>query len=79
MKVLYCRRLDPAKERDAVAFVDFELNDHIRIYGLRLIRQPDGAMYIYAPQAGGRRTATFSKPMAERLTAMAVEALETAR
>lgn len=79
MKVIYCRRLDSAKDRDAIAFIDVELNDHIRIYGLRLLRQPDGAHYIYAPQqAGGRRTATFSKPMAEWLTAMAVEAYEAA-
>lgn len=75
MKILYCH---PTKERgakDCVAFVDVELNEHIRLYGLRLVRQPDGAYFLFSPQAGPRRTATFSKPLAERLTALAVEAL----
>jgi len=78
MKVLYCHPLRDAKARDAVAFVDVELNEHIRLYALRLVRQPDGAYRLYAAQAGTRRTATFSTPMAERLTALAVEALEAA-
>ena len=62
-----------------MAFVDIELNKHIRLYALRLVRQPDGGFRLYAPQAGQRRTATFSTPMAERLTALAVEALEASR
>ncbi len=79
MKVLYCRKLETTKERDAVAFVDVELNEHIRLYGLRLVRQPDGEHRLYAPQAGQRRVATFSEPMSVRLTAMAVEALGAAQ
>ena len=78
MRVLYCHRLTDSKARDCVASVDFELNEHIRIYALRLIRQPDGSFFLYAPTAGTRRTATFSKPMAERLTALAVAAYEAA-
>lgn len=78
MKILYCHPLPNAKARDAIAFVDVELNEHIRMYGLRLVQQPDGRHMLYSPQAGTRRTATFSKPMAERLTALAVEAYEAA-
>lgn len=79
MKILYCHPLPDAKARDAIAFVDVELNEHIRLYALRVVRHPDGNHSLYAPQAGTRRTATFSKPMAERLTALAVEAYQAAR
>ncbi|MBM7045232.1 hypothetical protein [Rhizobium lusitanum] len=78
MRVLYCHKLKEAKQRDCVAFVDFELNDHIRLYALRLVRQPDGSFYLYAPQAGTRRTATFSPSLAGRLTELAVAAYEAA-
>lgn len=75
MKILYCHPTRECGAKDCVAFVDVELNEHIRLYGLRLVRQPDGAHFLFAPQSGPRRTATFSKPLAERLTALAVEAL----
>ncbi|MDX1240580.1 hypothetical protein GOL95_11070 [Sinorhizobium medicae] len=78
MRVLYCHKLKDAKERDCVASIDIELNEHIRLYALRLVRQPDGKLFLYAPQAGQRRTATFSKPMAARLTELAVAAYEAA-
>ena len=78
MKILFCHPLTDSKARDAIAFVDVELNEHIRLYALRLVRQPDGRHMLYSPQAGTRRTATFSKPMAERLTALAVEAYQAA-
>jgi hypothetical protein len=78
MKVLYCHPTRETGSKDCVAFVDVELNEHVRLYGLRLVRQPDGVHFLFAPQAGHRRTATFSKPLAERLTALAVEALGAA-
>ncbi len=79
MRILYCHRLDEARDgQRCIATVDVELNDHIRLYGFRLLRQPDGKHFLYAPQAGQRRTATFSKPMSERLTALALEAYEVA-
>ncbi|MGO8282197.1 hypothetical protein ACC795_12350 [Rhizobium ruizarguesonis] len=78
MRVLYCHKVRDANEHECLASVDFELNEHIRLYGLRLLRKPDGNMFLYAPQAGHRRTATFSAPMAKRLTALAVEAYEAA-
>lgn len=78
MRVLYCHPTKGRGQRNCVAFVDVEINEHMRLLGLRLIRQPDGAHYIYAPQVGQRRAATFSKPLAERLTALAVDALEAA-
>lgn len=78
MRILHCHRVRDPKETECLAAVDVELNEHIRLYGLRLLRKADGNLFIYAPQAGYRRTATFSAPMAKRLTAMAVEAYEAA-
>lgn len=78
MRILYCHPTHETGRKDCIAFVDVELNEHVRLYGLRLVRQPDGAHFLFAPQAGQRRTATFSKPLAERLTALAVEALGAA-
>ncbi|RFB95304.1 hypothetical protein B5K11_10195 [Rhizobium leguminosarum bv. trifolii] len=79
MKILYAHPIGETGQRDCVAFVDVELNDDVRLYGLRLVRQPDGRHLLYAPQAGHRRTATFSKSLAEQLTALAVEAYEAVR
>lgn len=79
MRVLYCHPTRETGSRDCIAFVDIELNEHIRLYGLRLIKQPDGNHTLYAPQAGQRRSATFSTGLAKRLTALAVEALQVAR
>ncbi|NHT75079.1 hypothetical protein G8E10_04820 [Rhizobiaceae bacterium CRRU44] len=62
MKILYAHPTKEKGDRTCVAFVDVELNEHIRLYGLRLIRQPDGNHVICAPQAGHRRTSTFSQP-----------------
>jgi hypothetical protein len=67
MRVLQCHKVKDAKLRDCVASIDFELNEHIRIYALRLIRQPDGSFYIYAPTAGTRRTATAEREPARRM------------
>jgi len=74
MRIMYCHPTKESGRRDCVAFVDVEVNEHLRLYSLRLVRQSDGNYFLYAPQAGQRRTATFSKPLAERLTALAVEA-----
>ena len=78
MKVLYAHPTGETGSRDCIAFVDVQFNDNLRMYGLRLIRQPDGRHMIYAPQAGTRRTATFSKSTAEELTALSVAAYEAA-
>ncbi|MBB2832406.1 UNVERIFIED_ORG: hypothetical protein GGD51_002535 [Rhizobium esperanzae] len=79
MKILYAHPTGETSQRDCVAFVDVELNDDVRLYGLRLVRQADGRHLLYAPQAGHRRTATFSKPLAEQLTALALDAFEAVR
>ena len=73
MRILY---LHPTREQRAgtvcIASVDVELNDDVRLYGLRLMRLADGHYMIYSPQSGQRRTATFSPELAAQLTEAAV-------
>lgn len=78
MKILYCHRLDePVSDGHCcLAAVDLQLNSDVRLYGLRLLRMADGKHLVFAPQSGRRRTATFSTPMAQRLTDLALEAYE---
>ncbi|MET3854433.1 hypothetical protein [Rhizobium sp. OAE497] len=79
MKVLYCRKISDPRGSECIAAVDFELNEHIRIYGLRLMRKADGRHFIYAPQAAGsRKVATFSEALSTRLTDLALDAYEVA-
>ncbi len=59
-----------------VAHFDLQLSDDVRLYGLRLMESPEGNRFTYAAQAGSRRTATFARPFAERVTAAASHALE---
>lgn len=77
MRIMY---LHPTREQRegnvCIASVDVELNDDIRLYGLRLMRMADGNHLIYAPQSGKRRTATFSPDMAKQLTELAVQRWE---
>lgn len=79
MRILYARPVqDERGGNTCVGTVDVELNDDVRLYGLRLMRMRDGNLLLFAPQAGARRTATFSVPLAQRLTRMAMEALRVA-
>jgi len=79
MKVLYCRRIADPGKKNCIAFFDVELNDDVRLCGIRVFRKADGTHYVAAPQAGPRRTATFSAAMGARLTELAVDALGAAR
>lgn len=78
MRVLYAHRLDePQRDGNTcLASVDIELNEHVRLYALRLLRMSDGSHFLFAPQAGKRRTATFSVAMSKHLTSLAVAAYE---
>jgi hypothetical protein len=77
MRLLYLHPTrDERSGNTCVATVDVEFSDDIRLYGLRLMRMRDGKHMVFAPQSGQRRTATFSKQMAEQLTTLAVDAWE---
>lgn len=79
MQILYAHRVEERGQRPCIGFIDIELDEHVRLYGLRVVRQPDGRHVTYAPQCGQRRSATFSREFAEELTAAAVAALGDAQ
>jgi hypothetical protein len=59
-----------------VANFDLQLTDDVAIYGMRLLRAPNGDHVSYAPTAlGGRRSVTFARPLAEAITAVALKTL----
>lgn len=62
----------------AIAVFDLELSAHARLYGLRLMEAADGKRWVYAAQAGSRRSATFSRELSEAITAAAIIELEAA-
>ena len=77
MKLLHAR---PLAEPDrgghlCLGTIDIELNSEVRLYGLRLLRMRDGKILLFAPQAGKRRSATFSQELTSQLIQMASEAL----
>lgn len=56
-----------------VAEFDLQLTDSVAFYGMRLLRAPNGSHVTYAPTAlGGRRSATFARPLAEAITQAAL-------
>jgi hypothetical protein len=58
-----------------LALFDIAINEHCRLYNLRLIEAPDGRRLCYAPNAHGTRTATFTPELASAITAAASAAL----
>lgn len=60
-----------------VASFDLQLTPDIAVYGMRLLKAPNGQHVSYAPTAlGGRRSVTFARPLAEAITAAALQTLE---
>ncbi|MBD9636101.1 hypothetical protein IB277_07310 [Ensifer sp. ENS07] len=61
----------------AIATFDLALSEDVRVYGLRLMRGPDGRYLTYAPNGnGGRLLATFSPALAAQITTAAINELE---
>ena len=77
MQILSMKLIDePALGHRAIAAFDLQLTDDCRLYGLRLLRMRDGNILTFAPQSGPRRVATFSVPLAERITQLALDEYE---
>lgn len=71
---------DPGDGRfPCVAKFDAEITADIRMYGLRLLKSPDGKYLSYSPSGGGKRCATFSPGFAEAITAAATAAFNGGR
>ncbi len=59
--------------RDLAKF-NVQINDDLRLVGVRLVEDPSGRRFVYAQSAGGSRCVTFSTRLAEALTGLASEA-----
>ena len=58
--------------RDIARF-SVQMNDDLRLVGLRLVENASGRRLVYAPSAGGSRCITFSTELAKALTVLASE------
>jgi hypothetical protein len=56
-----------------IAHFDLQLTPEVRLHGMKLLRNDTGRTITYAPQSGVRRTATFARPLAEKITAAALK------
>lgn len=59
-----------------LARFDVQLNDDVRLYGLRLVKMSNGRRLSYAAEARGQRTATFAPELADTITKAASAAYE---
>ncbi|PRH85352.1 hypothetical protein C5L14_23210 [Labrys okinawensis] len=72
---MHILNIRPSYEPGVVARFDIEITEHLRLFGLMLTRNQDGKMRTYAPNACGRKAATFHPVLATRITDAAVAAL----
>ena len=75
MRILSLRPVPPGTG-SALAHFDVELNDDIRLFGLRLSKRESGGHSVYAPNSMGRRAATFSYDLVAQIAAAALAALK---
>jgi hypothetical protein len=61
---------------NVVARFDVALTDELRLFGLRLTERSAGGYAVYAPNAMGRRCATFSPNLVEEIARAALAALK---
>ncbi|WP_424981598.1 hypothetical protein [Maritalea sp. S77] len=77
MRILYMHPVfDDRGRNQCIATIDIELNEHVRLYGLRLLKMEDGRHLVFSPQSGKRRTATFSPELSQEITDMAIQRLD---
>ena len=75
MKVLSVRPGPPCSG-NTLARVDIELDGHLRLFNLKVVRRSAGGHAVYAPNALGAKTATFSIELANQIAAAATAAME---
>ncbi len=71
MHILQIRPAPPGASGNTLAHFDAEVSADVRLYGLMLRKNTEGAFRVYAPNAFGKRVATFTPAFIERLTAAA--------
>jgi hypothetical protein len=77
MRILYMHPVfDNRGRNQCLATIDLELNEHIRLYGLRLLKMEDGRHLVFSPQSGKRKTATFSPELSQEITELALQRID---
>ncbi|KFL30986.1 hypothetical protein JP75_11575 [Devosia riboflavina] len=77
MRVIQTHLMAPSGHRTGhtcLGFFDLELSSNVRLYKIALLRMRDGRFRSVAPYAGKNLAATFSPALAERITALALDA-----
>ncbi|WJI79509.1 MULTISPECIES: hypothetical protein [unclassified Mesorhizobium] len=75
MKIIACRPEPPGGFGNAIARVDVEISEDLRVFNLKLSRRPDGGYAVFAPNAMGGRVVTFSQPLVAEIARAALAAL----
>ncbi|WP_439604295.1 hypothetical protein [Shinella sp.] len=81
MRILRMERASPVHDAtySTIATFDIELSPHVRVSGMRLVEAADGTRLSYGPNAGSKRSVTFSREAAAQITEIAVRELEKDR
>lgn len=75
MKILDIRPEPPGGTGKTIARFDLALNDHVRLYEIKLLQRADGSRFAFGPNTGGARVMTFSPAFADEITRAASAAL----
>ncbi|RAZ84202.1 hypothetical protein DPM33_32290 [Mesorhizobium hawassense] len=75
MKILNIRP-EPPGCGNVIARVDVEIDEHIRLFNLKVSRRPEGGFAVFAPNANGARAATFSRYLVDKIATAAVAVLK---
>jgi hypothetical protein len=68
-------RPEPPGFGSTIARFDVALSDDLRLFNLRLSKRASGGYAVFSPNALGRRVATFSQPLVDKIASAALAAL----
>lgn len=75
MRIINCRP-EPPGSGNVIARVDVEIDEHIRLFNLKVSQRPEGGYAVFSPNSMGCRSATFSRYLVKQIAIAAVAALE---
>lgn len=76
MQILSIRPVPPGGAGKTIARFDIAIDDHIKLFELKLIRRSDGSNYAFGPNTGGARVMSFSPAFSEEIASAASAALK---
>lgn len=68
-------RPEPPGSGSVIARFDVQLTSDCRLYNIKLVRRPHGALRVFAPSAFGTNVATFAPELGAVMARMAGDAL----